>query len=283
MIFGILPGWTKAYTLALIVEMIGCASEAITKRKSNYRGSDDTLPGSGLGKYYKSWTGPIKHGSRQHSYYVTSSQPYRYSRHYSDMRLGLYEKYYRQYSDNSDRYSRMRKQENNADLVCVNYAANDNNTVMGVFACPLDFEPSFFTACCGDRYLEFCCEPRGPRSMWNWLWIVILAVLAFIGCVIAWRKEIRLNFSIYYHRVTRRAEPLSSHIYSRTQNKRSTNAALPMAAGPPAYCEFDIATVPSYLDMHPPPPPYQQDSTDVTTEDSLTCKPPAYTEPVNYT
>ncbi len=42
--------------------------------------------------------------------------------------------------------------------VCVNYEANENGTVMGIFMCPLEFEPDRFVACCGDDYTEFCCE-----------------------------------------------------------------------------------------------------------------------------
>lgn len=42
--------------------------------------------------------------------------------------------------------------------MCVNYDANENGTVMGVFTCPLEFEPNKFVACCGEEYAEFCCE-----------------------------------------------------------------------------------------------------------------------------
>ena len=42
--------------------------------------------------------------------------------------------------------------------VCVNYEANDNETTMGIFTCPLDFEPQDFTACCGESYAEYCCK-----------------------------------------------------------------------------------------------------------------------------
>ncbi len=42
--------------------------------------------------------------------------------------------------------------------VCVNYEANGNNTVMGIFICPLEFEPTTYKFCCGEEYLEYCCD-----------------------------------------------------------------------------------------------------------------------------
>ena len=45
--------------------------------------------------------------------------------------------------------------------VCVNYEANENGTVMGVFTCPLEIEPTEFIYCCGDKYAEYCCKKSG--------------------------------------------------------------------------------------------------------------------------
>ena len=43
--------------------------------------------------------------------------------------------------------------------LCENYDADVNGTAIGWFKCPFPFEPSSYTACCGDQYTEFCCAP----------------------------------------------------------------------------------------------------------------------------
>ena len=47
--------------------------------------------------------------------------------------------------------------------VCSNYDQLDqgnNESYLGIFVCPLPFEPEHHTYCCGEAFSEYCCEPN---------------------------------------------------------------------------------------------------------------------------
>ena len=43
--------------------------------------------------------------------------------------------------------------------ICSNYEAQVNGTTtLGLFTCPMPFEPKSFKYCCGQKDAEYCCE-----------------------------------------------------------------------------------------------------------------------------
>ncbi|KAI0240704.1 hypothetical protein LSAT2_008542 [Lamellibrachia satsuma] len=48
---------------------------------------------------------------------------------------------------------------------CKNFELNENGTAIGVFVCPLPFEPAVFTHCCGDVNHQFCCKFDSSGNM----------------------------------------------------------------------------------------------------------------------
>jgi len=140
----------------------GGSRSSRSSRSSSSRSSTRGGPYSGISRGGSRWT----------SAYVTKVYPassYRYHRGYTSVRIGAgYWPYYSLYGSYSGRYHRPDSFKSEQD-VCVNYEAYGtpgNNSVLGVFVCPLlPNEPGSFTACCGDDYAEFCCENIIPHPL----------------------------------------------------------------------------------------------------------------------
>jgi len=67
--------------------------------------------------------------------------------------------------------------------VCVNYEANVNDTSMGVFVCPLPFEPNNYNDCCGDDYAEFCCDAKKGTNV---VGIIVGIFFAIVAIILIW-------------------------------------------------------------------------------------------------
>lgn len=100
---------------------------------------------------------------------------------YEDFDLGYYQRFYNQYPAYilTQSYRDMKSNLDNDSLVCVNYAVVNNNTWLGLFACPLPFEYDDLTMCCGEKYAEFCCFAESSDRVRG-----IIAFVCIIGSVV---------------------------------------------------------------------------------------------------
>ncbi|KAK2173513.1 hypothetical protein NP493_870g02037 [Ridgeia piscesae] len=102
---------------------------------------------------------------------------------YSGYDLGIYARYYPLYSAfvGSGSFEVMKANINNETGVCVNYEVRRNETRLGLFRCPMPFEPAELQSCCGENYAEFCCyDDSGRRRSQMYGALVLGGVLAFV-------------------------------------------------------------------------------------------------------
>ena len=101
---------------------------------------------------------------------------------YNAYSLDYFESYYAQYHDfiGSNEHIAMQREITADAKVCVNYAEVKNNTHIGLITCPLPFELSDFTSCCGESYAEFCCYSTFGQTNNTAANAIFLCTIAFI-------------------------------------------------------------------------------------------------------
>ena len=108
--------------------------------------------------------------------------------HYETDDLDYYKENYIKYFSfvNTAEFRQMKAAITENTKVCYNVDVKDvNNTVMGSFTCPLEFEHDDLKSCCGHHCAQFCCSPKQYTSETQTLntvaFCVILVVAAGLG------------------------------------------------------------------------------------------------------
>ncbi|ELU11219.1 hypothetical protein CAPTEDRAFT_212842 [Capitella teleta] len=104
---------------------------------------------------------------------------------------GYYKTFYDKYYEYAASQEYLNRTEPSGDVyVCLNYDVQDENgTILGIFTCPLPFEPKYHEFCCGPTYAEFCCtqhtsiEDHGTNSKKDKILRIVTYVAAAIGAL----------------------------------------------------------------------------------------------------
>ncbi|KAI0228744.1 hypothetical protein LSAT2_020800 [Lamellibrachia satsuma] len=135
----------------------------------------------------KSYSATPRQPVKANSPYAQTMPPEADSDSYLGYDLGIYARYYSLYSTfvGTRRFDNI----NNDSDVCMNYEVRWNDTTLGLFLCPMPFEPPELRSCCGERYAEFCCYNDTDSRHSQMLGALVLgAILAFVTVqgIICW-------------------------------------------------------------------------------------------------
>ncbi|XP_074660906.1 uncharacterized protein LOC141913306 [Tubulanus polymorphus] len=233
----------------ILLCLILCVS--IARGARGGRGGGSRSGYSSYGSSYSSYRGS---SYRSSSTYQSS----RYSLAYSESPSKYYSLYF-YYSSRPRHVYFNRPTAGSRFSVCKNFEKNENGSYLGSFQCPLHFEPSEFTYCCGSSNAEYCCPDQTP--------VTAIAVGVSIACLII------VGIILFYlipkcSRKLRKTSPVSE-------------TSLPQASGPvPAqnnsvsHSISDRPAPPGFRAEYPPP--------DYIDHPNSVYPPPEYVYPPNY-
>ncbi|XP_013399202.1 uncharacterized protein LOC106165536 isoform X2 [Lingula anatina] len=205
----------------------------------------DTEARRGGGSSYRASYRSSSYRSYYSSYSYRSYVAVRYTRAYTYWApTYLYYYYHNLYFYHSAAYSRSTSLTSSTAGVCKNYEANSNGSYMGLFTCPLSFEPADFTSCCGEENSEYCC--RWNDNTGNIVGVVFGAIIAATLVIVVIVILVRMC------KVKKMKVSSSSNIRRRTYR---SEISMTERSGRPSHFNTNYSNPHQFASYSGPPPP----------------------------